>query len=163
MFIDAAWPFRLLSSGLEKKAFQFAFAKIINVLILVGLNLYFFLFAYWLAVQHITFDFHLISAYVRQTGYGIEYVFIANLIANAFYLYFFTEYYYSGGQNLIAKCCPSMLIYAYPIMLTGLAGMTNEMFSRWTLEWWLPKNFYPGKSSMYALGVFAAAINMRYL
>jgi O-antigen/teichoic acid export membrane protein len=41
-------------------------------------------------------------------------------------------------------------------MLTGVAGMVNEMFSRITLEKWLPENFYPGKSSDYALGVFGA-------
>jgi O-antigen/teichoic acid export membrane protein len=49
-----------------------------------------------------------------------------------------------------------MFHYAYPVMLSGLAGMTNEMFSRITLEWWLPDNFYPGKSSSYAIGVFGA-------
>jgi O-antigen/teichoic acid export membrane protein len=49
-----------------------------------------------------------------------------------------------------------MFSYAFPIMLTGLAGMTNEMFSRITLEWWLPKNFYPGQSDEYALGIFGA-------
>ena len=49
-----------------------------------------------------------------------------------------------------------MYRYAYPVMITGLAGMTNEMFSRVTLEWWLPENFYPGQSSDYALGIFGA-------
>ncbi len=49
-----------------------------------------------------------------------------------------------------------MFHYAYPVMLSGLAGMTNEMFSRIMLEWWLPENFYPGKTSSYAIGVFGA-------
>jgi len=34
--------------------------------------------------------------------------------------------------------------------------MTNEMFSRLTLEWWLPRNFYGMKSPAHALGVFGA-------
>ncbi|MBI3481635.1 MAG: polysaccharide biosynthesis C-terminal domain-containing protein, partial [Bacteroidetes bacterium] len=33
---------------------------------------------------------------------------------------------------------------------------TNEMFSRLTLEWWLPKGFYPGQTTKEALGVFGA-------
>jgi O-antigen/teichoic acid export membrane protein len=49
-----------------------------------------------------------------------------------------------------------MIVYAFPVMLTGLAGTTNEMFSRITLREWLPANFYPGKSGAYALGVFGA-------
>ena len=41
-------------------------------------------------------------------------------------------------------------------MLTGLAGITNETFSRVTLEWWLPPGFYGEKSAANALGVFGA-------
>ena len=53
-----------------------------------------------------------------------------------------------------------MVSYSYPIMITGLAGMTNEMFSRQTLDWWLPANFYPGQSSKYALGIFSACYKL---
>jgi O-antigen/teichoic acid export membrane protein len=56
-----------------------------------------------------------------------------------------------------------MIGYAYPVMLTGLAGMTNEFFSRFALDNWLPKNFYPGKSSAYALGVFGACYKFSVL
>lgn len=56
-----------------------------------------------------------------------------------------------------------MLSYSYPIMLTGLAGMTNEMFSRQTLDWWLPENYYPGQSPAYALGIFGACYKFAML
>ena len=49
-----------------------------------------------------------------------------------------------------------MFRYAYPVMLTGAAGMTNEMFSRLTLDWWLPDQFYPHLSKEAALGIFGA-------
>jgi O-antigen/teichoic acid export membrane protein len=49
------------------------------------------------------------------------------------------------------------------MLLTGLAGMTNEMFSRQTLDWWLPENFYPGQSPEYALGVFGACYKLAVL
>lgn len=156
MFIDASVAIPFAKLRLEKKAFRFALAKIINVVILVGLNLYFFLIAYWLASKQISFNFALISAYVKSSTYGIEYVFIANLLANAFYLLFFYKILLKWRPVFDGQILPAMMHYAYPIMLTGLAGMTNEMFSRWTLLWWLPENFYPGKSSLYALGVFAA-------
>ncbi len=156
MFLDAAVAIPFAKLRLEKKPLRFALAKIINVLIMVGLNIYFFLIAYWLASKQVTFDFHLIAAYVHQSKYGIEYVFIANLLANAFYLLFFYKLLLKWRPVFDREIMPAMLIYAYPIMLTGLAGMTNEMFSRWTLMWWLPDNFYPGKSSLYALGVFSA-------
>jgi len=156
MFIDAAVAIPFARLRLERKALRFALAKIANVIILVGLNIYFFLIAFWLAFGHISFDFQQIAQYIKTSHYGIEYVFIANLAANAFYLLFFYPLLLKWRPVFDRQILPNMLNYAYPIMLTGLAGMTNEMFSRWTLEWWLPDNFYPGKSSLYALGVFAA-------
>src|SRR5262249_46803843 len=129
---------------LEKKPFQFAAAKIINVGLLVGLNFYFFtsLFAF--------------LGKTSAPSHEVREVFLANLIANAFYFLFFAKILLAWRPQFDKKIFPQMVQYAYPIMLTGLAGMTNEMFSRWTLEWWLPPNFYPGKSSLYALGVFSA-------
>jgi O-antigen/teichoic acid export membrane protein len=58
---------------------------------------------------------------------------------------------------------PTMLQYAYPVMLTGVAGMTNEMFSRLTLEWWLPDHFYNSLTKKDALGVFGACYKFAVL
>lgn len=158
MFIDGvvALPFARLR--LEKKPLRFAFARILNVVILIGLNLYFFVIADWFVQGEISFDIkRLTDAAATENRYGIEYVFLANLIANGFYILFFIKILAAWRPHLDKTIFRSMLRYAYPVMLTGLAGMTNEMFSRWTLEWWLPDNFYNGKSSMYAIGVFSAA------
>jgi len=158
MFIDdvVALPFARLR--LEKKPLRFAMARIINVLILVGLNLYYFVFSDWLIQGEITFDIkRLVDSANASQRYGIEFVFLANLIANAFYILFFIKILAGWRPQFDRLITSSMFRYAYPVMITGLAGMTNEMFSRWTLEWWLPDNFYDGKSSMYAIGVFSAA------
>jgi len=137
MFIDniVAIPFARLR--LEKKPFQFSIYRIANVVILTGLNFYFLYIIY-------------------DPGIGIAYIFLANLIANAFYLVFFFKTLISWRPVYDRVVFPAMIKYAYPIMLTGLAGMMNEFFSRLTLEKWLPENFYPGKNSAYALGVFGA-------
>jgi O-antigen/teichoic acid export membrane protein len=49
---------------------------------------------------------------------------------------------------------PALLSYAWPIMLTGLAGMTNEMLGRIMLDKYLPEDFYPGLTRLGALGVY---------
>ena len=137
MFVDAAVSIPFARLRLQKKAGKFAIAKLVNVIIQVGLNLYFLLFAF-------------------DPSIGIGYVLLANLIANIFYLLFFFKTLTSWRPAWDQQLFTSMFPYAFPVMLTGLAGMTNEMFSRTTLERWLPENFYPGKSSEYALGVFGA-------
>ena len=137
MFVDAAVSIPFARLRLQKKAGKFAAAKLVNVAIQVGLNLYFLLFAF-------------------DPSVGIGYILLANLIANLFYLLFFSRTLINWRPAWDRRLFISMFPYAYPVMLTGLAGMTNEMFSRVTLERWLPENFYPGKSSEYALGVFGA-------
>lgn len=137
MFIDAivAIPFARLR--LERKATRFAVGKLINVFILVGLNVYFLYLFY-------------------DPSIGVGFVVMANLIANAFYVLFFARTLFSWRPAFDSNISTSMLSYAYPVMIMGLAGMTNEMFSRLTLEWWLPENFYKGQNSEYAVGIFGA-------
>jgi O-antigen/teichoic acid export membrane protein len=48
-------------------------------------------------------------------------------------------------------------------MITGLAGMTNEMFSRIMLDKWLPEGFYGARSSEFALGIFGACYKLAVL
>lgn len=135
--VDALVAIPFAKLRLEKKALTFAAAKIMNVMVIVVLNIYFLKVAY-------------------DPSIGVAYVFIINLIGNVLYLFFFVKTFLKWRPVLDMKILGSMTNYAYPIMLTGLAGMTNEMFSRITLRSWLPENFYPGKSSEYALGVFGA-------
>ncbi|NJN41937.1 MAG: oligosaccharide flippase family protein [Flammeovirgaceae bacterium] len=157
MLIDAVVAIPFARLRLEKKALRFALYKIVNVLVTVGLNIYFFMIAYWLVDFEITFDFKRLAESIQQTNYGIEYVFLANLVANAFYLLFFIKSLIRWRPGYDRATFSELLSYSFPIMLTGLAGMTNELFSRWAIEWWLPENFYDGKSSMYAIGIFSAA------
>lgn len=144
LFIDNIVSIPFARLRLEKKPLQFAFYRITNVLILTGLNLYFLNVIYDPAI-------------------GIGYVFLANLIANAFYIVFFLKTFISWRPAFDRELFPSMTRYAYPIMITGLAGMTNEFFSRVALEKWLPENFYPGRSSAYAVGVFGGCYKFSVL
>jgi O-antigen/teichoic acid export membrane protein len=136
MFIDAlvAIPFARLR--FRKKALPFAAAKLSNIALVVGLNYYFL---------KIAFD---------HPDVGM--VVVANLIGNAFYILFFLKTLTAWRPLYDREITPTVFQYSFPIMLSGLAGMTNEMFSRITLEEWLPENFYPGKSQKFALGVFSA-------
>lgn len=138
MLIDAMViiPFARLRQ--QKKALTFAAGKFINVVILIALNLYFLKVIY-------------------DPDVNFAYVILANLIANAFFLLFFVRQFLAWRPTIDRVVTGEMFRYAYPVMLTGLAGMTNEMFSRKTLRYWLPENFYPGYDRAYVLGIFAAA------
>jgi O-antigen/teichoic acid export membrane protein len=143
MFIDAivAIPFSRLR--LQRKPVKFAIGKLINIVLLIGLNLYLLKFS--------------------GLDPDISYVIIANLIANAFYPLLFAKTLLSWKPSYDREVTPKMFSYAYPVMLTGLAGMTNEMFSRITLDKWLPENFYQNISKASALGIFGACYKLAVL
>jgi len=144
VFIDnvASIPFARLR--LEKKALRFALFRIINAAMFVGLNLYFLFFAYDPAI-------------------GIGYIFISNLASAGLYIVYFIKDFVQWRPAFDKEIFPDMLGYSFPIMLTGLAAMNNEFFSRVSLERWLPDNFYPGRSSAYAVGVLGACYRFAVL
>lgn len=144
MFIDAVAAIPFARLRLHKKALRFALGKLANIAILIGLNIYFLKIS---------------STYQPD----VSLVILANLAANAFYLFFFAPDLISWRPRFDRSISPAMFTYAYPIMITGLAGMTNEMFSRITLDKWLPDGFYAGKSGEYAVGVFGACYKLAVL
>ena len=144
MLLDAAVAIPFARLRLEKRPIKFALARIMNVVIAVGLNFYFLKINYDPAV-------------------GIGFVFLAGLIANLFYLFFFAKDLLSWRPAVDKVVTPTMVNYAYPVMLMGVVGMINEMFSRLTLKWWLPKDFYEAKTPAHALGVFAACYKFSVL
>lgn len=144
MFIDAVAAIPFARLRLQKKAIRFAVGKLTNIAILVGLNIYFLKIS---------------STYQPD----VSFVILANLAANAFYLFFFAPTLISWRPHFDRSISPPMFSYAYPIMITGLAGMMNEMFSRITLDYWLPEGFYPGRSGEYAVGVFGACYKLAML
>ena len=144
MFIDAVAAIPFARLRLHKKALRFAFGKLVNIIILIGLNIYFL---------------KLSTAYQPD----VSFVILANLAANAFYLFFFAPVLLSWRPGFDRSISPAMYSYAYPIMITGVAGTINEMFSRIMLDKWLPQGFYPGRTAEYAVGIFGACYKLAVL
>lgn len=144
MLIDAAVAIPFARLRLQKKAVLFAVGKLVNIFLLIGLNLYFLKVIYDPAV-------------------GVDYVFLANLIANSFFLVFFGKMLVQWRPAYNPEITNEMFRYGFPIMVTGLAGVTNEMFSRITLDSWLPAGFYPGRSPDFAVGVWGAVYKLAML
>lgn len=144
MFIDAAVSIPFAQLRFYKKAFRFAAGRLMNVAILIFLNIFFL---------------KLMDTPTKDVGFVV----LANLIANAFYILFVAPVLFRWRPAYDRQLTPAVFEYSFPILLTGLAGMTNEMFSRISLEKWLPEGFYPGKSNDYALGIFGGAYKFAVL
>ncbi|QNH61832.1 polysaccharide biosynthesis C-terminal domain-containing protein [Hymenobacter sediminicola] len=154
----AAIPFARLR--LENKARKFAAIRMANILLNVGLNLFFIVVCPdVLAGKYLT-DLQPVVARLYDPTIGVGYVFLANLAASAFTLLLLGRELAAFRFRLSLEPLRPLLTYAYPIMLMGLAGMVNETLDRILLPTWLPEGFYPGKSSLTAVGIYGACYKL---
>lgn len=140
------------------KAKQFAAFRISSILINVGINVFYFVVIPEL-LKSKTVSLEQV-AWIYNPAWGIEYVFLANLIANGFFLIFFIPAWLQFRFAISKEMFTPVLKYALPIMVLGLAGVTNEMLSRALLKYVLPEGFYVGRTNMAALGIFGATYKL---
>ena len=124
----AALPFASLRA--TGRPIRFATLKIINILLFIGFNIFFFTI-----LPKIPGD------YSKHLAFGLPnvvFVFISNLLASAFTLILLLpqlRYIKAGFDSELYK---RMLKYALPIMVVGFAGMINEMLDRALMTKLLP-------------------------
>jgi hypothetical protein len=99
--------------------------------------------------------------YIPSIGAG--YIIIANLLANMSYIWLLRKEIFDYKFEFEWPLFKELLVYAYPIMIMGLAGMVNQVFDRILLEQFLPENFYPGRTSRQALGIYGNAYKLSIL
>jgi len=154
--IDSIMAIPFVKLRYESKAKQFATYKLINIFLNVGLNLFFLYFCKNIWAGNFLVDFKEIIRPIYNPNYNVEYVFISNLLANACYFILLYGVLKKVKLRFEWSIIAPMLIYAFPLLLSQLAGNFNEMFSRMMLKKILPDGFYAGFSNQEALGVFGA-------
>lgn len=127
----------------ENKAFRFALIKLINIFTNIGLNLYFY------------FDF---ASWSLKTTMGVEYVFIANLVASSVTLILLSPQFFQIKTKFNYPLWRKMLFYALPLLFSGLAGIVNEMLDRILLKYLLPESI-----AMSQLGIYSACYKVAIL
>lgn len=132
------------------KARYFAVLKVGNILFNIGLQLIFLLLLPYLE-KH--FGIH-------YPKFGIGYIVLANLIANALLIPFLGKYLISVKLRISWDNLRPMLIYAFPIFLMGLAGMVNEVLDKILLGYLLADDFYPSMTTREAVGVYGQTFKL---
>jgi len=158
----AALPFARLR--LENKARKFATIRFLNVLLQVGLNLFFIVLCPAVlrsAPGSTMVALRPLVQAVYNPDLGVGYVFLSNLAASALTLLLLAhELLDFRFRWLRLGFLRPLLAYALPLMLMGLAGMVNETLDRLLLPIYLPEGFYPGISSLGAVGVYGACYKL---
>jgi O-antigen/teichoic acid export membrane protein len=158
--IDAimAIPFARLRA--ENRSRRFVQARLINVGIVVGLNLFFLIFCRDVyAGKYLAFLKPAVSL-IYYPSIGPGYIFIANLIANVLYFVLLPDAFRGFRFRIDWPAQRKLLAYSIPVMLTGLAGVVNNVTDRLLLGHWLPAGFYPGLTSEDALGIYGQCLKL---
>lgn len=133
--IDAFISIPFAQLRIKKKAKHFATIKMISILSLIGLNLFFLILCPWLIDQGVTFIEHIYSPKI-----GVGYVFISNLISSILTLILLLPEIATVKAQYDTTLLKKMLRYGFPILLVGIAGVINQSVDKILLKELLPEN-----------------------
>ncbi len=152
LWIDAvmAIPFARLRH--ENRPVRFASIRITHILINVGLQVCFL----WIMRDVLSIT----ALNDAQGNPGIGYIFLSNLIASLVLFPLMWPYLKKIRLEFDWNSFKPLLIYAFPIMITGLAGMFNELLANLMIEYRLPEDFYPNMTSTAAVGVYSNTLKL---
>ena len=121
----------------EERPLAFSAIKLISVAVNVGLNLIFLLL------------FPKLGLY--NTKFGVGYVFLSNLLGSAV-AWFLAFIACRGVPRFFSwKILTPILAFSFPLLLSGLAGTTNEFMDRIFIKW-----LSPAADPLSELGIYGA-------
>ncbi|MRI01041.1 oligosaccharide flippase family protein [Kriegella sp. EG-1] len=145
-------PFAWLRAN--ERPMKYAIIKIVNVVINLGLNLFFLILLPKMVQENP--DGFLSALYVPD--FEISYIFISNLIASGVTFLLMLPLYLQSKYVFDVALWKQMFKYAWPVLVAGIAFTINEVFDKILLERLLPEDIADSETGMYAacykLGMF---------
>jgi O-antigen/teichoic acid export membrane protein len=120
------------------KATRFALIRLVNIFINIGLNLFFIIYCPY-AIENNLQSLNFVNS-VYSASVGVGYIFIANLFASAITILMLLPEMINSVWIFERNLWKKMMIYASPLLIAGLAGMTNETIDRILLKYLLPES-----------------------
>lgn len=145
-------PFAKLRA--QQKPMAYALIKIGNVVLNLGLNVFFLLYLKGLATQFPDSVWRMIYF----ENFEIGYIFVSLLIASLLTFLVLTPMYFKIQWKLDFILWKKMMRYGMPILIAGIAFSINETFDKILLDWLLPSNIAKSEvgaySACYKLALF---------
>lgn len=129
------------------RAWRFAFIRLTNITVNISLNLFFYLLCPYLLKQEIALE---IINGIYDPNVGIGYIFISNLIASSVMLILLSPEIFKLKFSFDFLIWKKMIKYGFPLLIGGLAYVTNEMVDRLLLEYLLPADTATAQVGIYS-------------
>ncbi len=131
----------------KKRPIRFATLKLLNIGLNIALNLFFILLCPWLWSRCPN-----TISWFYDPGYGIGYIFLANLITSALMLVLLLPDTLSVPLVFNGRLLREMLRYSSPFLILGIAGIMNQTVDKLLL----PVLITDKAEAMTELGIYGA-------
>ncbi len=162
LVLDALVIIPFAQLRVNRKPMHYAVFKTGNVIINIGLNIFFLIFLPKLAAADPSGIFNLIYF----ENYEIGYIFISLLVASMATFIALSGNYIRMTWHFDFTLWKKMMRYGLPILVSGIAFAINEQFDKILLEWLLPANIAKAEvgvySACYKLGLFMILFRTAY-
>lgn len=154
MAIDGIVSIPFARLRLEGKGKKFVGVRVANIAINIFLNIFFLVICRDIhAGKYLVFLQPAIDA-IYDPLKAPDYIVMANLISNLLFFVMlrkeFADFRFVFNKTLFRP----VWVYAYPIMIMNAGGVLNMLFDRAFIQFLLPENFYPGRTSKQAIGIY---------
>lgn len=143
LFFDAICVIPFAYLRINKKSIRYAVIKIINVVLNLGLNLFLLLkLPLWKN------DVQFLNA-IYIADFRIEYIFISFVVSSGLTFLLFSPFFLKLKYQFDAQLWKSMMKYALPVLVAGLAFSINETLDKILLNYLLPENIAKSQVGIY--------------
>jgi O-antigen/teichoic acid export membrane protein len=154
--LDALTAIPLARLRSENKAKRFAIVNITGIAVNILLNLFFLGYC---MVSYNKGHSNFLIKLVYSPAIGVGYVFIANLLASVVKFLLLTPELLKARHRFNPVLLKGMLVYAFPLLIFGFAGIINETLDRVMLKWML-YNRIGAEATMSQLGIYGACYKL---
>lgn len=150
-------PFSILRA--EERPVRYGLIKIVNVLVNISFNVFFFLVCPWMLENDIAEPY---IDLIYDENWLVGYAFLSNVFASASSLLLLSPEIIKIKFQFDFSLWKRMLAFAWPIAIGGLAYVTNEVSDRLFLSYLLPKDIADAELGVYS-AVYRMAIIMNII
>ena len=147
--LDAVSSIPFARLRLDEKPIRFAFIRLFNLAVNIGLNFFFYVVCPWY-IENYNYDtLNDIVYLVYDPSVGVGYVFISNLIASL------VTFVLLGPQILKHKwkfdfaLWKQLIKYCWPLLVVGLAGALNQHFDKLIIKYLIPGDLGEEETGIY--------------
>ena len=145
--LDAVSSISFAKLRQQNKAARFALIRLLNIFINIGLNLFFIIYCPYAIKNNLPSADFIQSIYSQSIGIG--YIFIANLVASIVTIVLLFPEMIAARWRFQLQLWKKMMLFALPLMIAGLAGITNETIDRILLAHLLPEEIAASEVGVY--------------